>query len=426
MALSPNFEQRLYSRHRGSIQPGLSKIRAVLSAFGDPQDDFEAIHIAGTNGKGSVAYAIQAIATEHGLSTGRFTSPHLQRLNERFTIDGHDISDGDLEELFKEVEEVADRIECEQGMEITFFEMSTAVAFLYFSRNQVPLVVVETGLGGRLDSTNVINPLVSVITSVGFDHEEYLGSTLAEIAGEKAGIIKAETPVVVGKLESVASEVCRSVGASVAAPFFDASADVAVIKGSSDDTLTFSTPNGRYQDVTLPVASHVYVSNLGIALLAVEIAFERLDVVVMPDTAASAISSLVVPGRFELLSTSPELRCDVAHNTSALLALKDALSAVYPEDKVHVVVGMCQDKSLGDCMSVINDFACSVYTVPLQLERGAAPETLADLALKATPCSSLISGIASASERAMAEGGIVLVCGSVFLVGELLALDGRG
>jgi len=426
MSLDPEYEAELFSRHRGSIKPGLSRTEALLSALGHPERDFRSVHIAGTNGKGSVAHAVAAISSAHDVRTGMFTSPHLRRLNERFTIDGREISDHQLEGLFVEVVDVADRLETEQGLTITFFEISTAVAFLYFSREKVRLAVVETGLGGRLDSTNVLSPLVSVITSVAMDHEAYLGSTIEAIASEKAGIIKADVPVVTGALVAEADMVCRRIATEKGAPYIDARDGVHVELPARGESFSAQTTSFVYRGLHIEVGGAAHISNLSVSLISSEIVLNQLGIHIKPARTVAAISGCKPPGRFQCVRRDPDLRCDVAHNPEAFEVLKNSVLRVYGDRPVHAVVGMCVDKGLEACMEILSGFASSVELVSIRNERSATPAMLANafrgdvFVGNSTP-----EALDAAICRARIDEGVVLVCGSVFLVGEVFDLLDR-
>ena len=424
MSLDPEFEAELFGRHRGAIEPGLEKIEALLKALGNPELRFPSVHIAGTNGKGTVAHTVAGILCAHGLRVGLFTSPHLQRLNERFVVNGVEVPDHILKGLFEEVVGVADDLEAEGGMTITFFEISTAVAFLYFSRSQVDLAVVETGLGGRLDSTNVLSPLVSVITSVAMDHETYLGTTISAIATEKAGIIKPDTPVVIGELLEEARSVCLDIAASRGAPFIDIRDTTQVTQPRSRGSLSVETGQTSYRGIQIEKFGSPQQSNLAVSLISSELVLERLGVAVDPARSVAAVSALQIPGRFERISENPEMRCDVAHNPAAFVALRDAVLEVYGDRSVHVVIGMCVDKGLAACMATVEEFAESVEVVPIQDKRSANPELLAEhISGEVRINSTLRAALESARIRADKDNGLVLVCGSVFLVGELRELQ---
>ncbi|MDD4623091.1 MAG: Mur ligase family protein, partial [Kiritimatiellae bacterium] len=266
-----DYLQKLAQRRRFGIKPGLETIAALLEALGNPQNGIAAIHIAGTNGKGSVAAMCETVLRCAGYNVGRYTSPHLICLNERFMLNGVPVSDVALEAAARAVENAAVGVEQGLGSEITYFEALTAAAFLLFREYNIRLAVLETGLGGRWDATNVVVPLVSVITRIALDHCDWLGGTLAAVASEKAGIIKPGRPVVCAAMPDEARAVIESAAAEKRAPFL-AVAD-AVEAGARDaaldgQTVRISTPSQQLPLIRLPLAGAFQVENVCTAVAA--------------------------------------------------------------------------------------------------------------------------------------------------------------
>ena len=263
----------LLERNRFGIKPGLETIRAVLDKLGNPETGIAAIHIAGTDGKGAVAAICASVLRAAGYHAGLYISPHLVNVNERFQIDGSPVSDEALEAAAQRVLPAVEAVERETGHSATFFESLTAVAFTLFRDAGVKLAVIETGLGGRLDATNVVTPLVSVITRIGLDHCDWLGNTIAEIAGEKAGIVKPGRPVVCGAMPDEARAVIASAAARLGAPFIAAedAAGVRVTKSGLDgQRFSISTQNRTLPPVRFPLAGGFQAENAVTALAALE------------------------------------------------------------------------------------------------------------------------------------------------------------
>ena len=389
---------------RFGMRPGLDTIRAVMAALGNPQDTLRCIHIAGTNGKGAVAAMLDSVLRAAGYRVVRYTSPHLVAINERFFIDGEPVADDALAAVADEVLSVIARLERDQGLEVTFFEALTAVAFVLFARARPDVTVLETGLGGRLDATNIIaSPLVSVITRIGLDHCDWLGTTHAAIATEKAGIVKPGCPVVCGAMPPEALDAIRR---------------VAVEKGSP---LTVSQP---------------WTPPAGFALLG---AFQEenaatvkavLDMLpfTIPDGAISdGLARVVWPGRCQRVAKDGVTYIvDGAHNPDGATALARVLGGMAP---VGLVAGFCGDKDVSGHLRTLAPHVSRAWAVPIRNDRSLAPDDVvarmgtAGIA-DATPCATVPEALSAAAAWARETGTPVVVCGSLFLVGEaLVALD---
>ena len=398
------FFERLAARRRFGMRPGLDTIRAVMSALGNPQDTLRCIHIAGTNGKGAVAAMLDSVLRAAGYRVTRYTSPHLVSINERFFIGGEPVSDVALAAAADDVLPVITRLERDQGLEVTFFEALTAVAFVLFARAHADVTVLETGLGGRLDATNIIaSPLVSVITRIGLDHCDWLGSTHAAIATEKAGIVKPGRPVVCGAMPPEALAAIRH---------------VAEEKGSP---LTVARP---------------WTPPAGFALFG---AFQKenaatvkavLDVLpfTIPDAAISdGLARVVWPGRCQRVTKDGVTYIlDGAHNPDGAAALARVLCDMAP---VGLVAGFCGDKDVAGHLRTLAPHVTHAWAVPIRNDRSLAPEDVAARMRSAgiadaTPCATVPEALSAASAWARASKKTVVVCGSLFLVGEaLVALD---
>ncbi len=416
---------RLYSRHSGAVELGLDKTEQLLERLGNPQNTFLSVHVAGTNGKGSVSSMVERLCRESGLLTGLFTSPHLVRINERYQVGGGDISDAELLALFSEIEGVADELEREGCDAITFFEISTAVAFAHFRASGVQLAVLETGLGGRLDATNVVTPLLTVITSIALDHQSYLGDTLAAIAAEKAGIIKPSTPVVVGAVPEEALHVILEKAEAMKAPVYQSKELVSVHQLSPNDPLKVETDNANYGSIRLSAAGSHQVRNASVALIAAELVMTRLGSELSIKCVKTAFENLEMKGRFQLLDTHPPLYCDNAHNPHALTALMECVRMVAEGAPIFCVFGMCRDKHVLESTAIVCSFATTVFAVPLVDSRSCPVIDLIDAIDNSggngVSCGSAMAGLSEARLCAEESGGIVVVCGSVFLVGEVLS-----
>lgn len=421
------FLERLANRRRFGIRPGLGTMRALCAALGNPEQSFAVIHIAGTNGKGSVAAICEAALRTMGLPVARYTSPHLVRVNERFVVDGEPVSDEALERALDMVEEVCAR----EGLEPTFFEALTACAWLVFREACARVVVCEVGMGGRWDATNTIEaPLVSVITHVALDHCDILGDTVEAIAAEKAGIIKEGRPVVMGAMDPRAKAVIAATAGRLHAPLFDAETVRVTVSRRTlhGQTLQCSSPTCDYPAALTRLAGTFQVENAATALCALERLGEQ-GLPVPPKAFAEALRTVSWPGRCQLIATDPPTFLDGGHNPDALRALREALKSMHVRRRVALVCGFCGDKAVGKALREIVPLVSAAWAVPLRNERGMAPADLvAALRLSgvpaATPMASVEEGVEAATAWAQDNQGTVLICGSLFLVGEVLALRG--
>ena len=424
--------EELYRRHTFGIKLGLHVESALLERLGRPQQEYGVIHVAGTNGKGSVCALLESVLRAAGFRTGLYTSPHLVRLNERIRADGREVPDTDLLALIRDVEEHAQAVAREQGQEPTFFEFITAVAFEHFRRQRVQLAVVEVGMGGRLDATNVVEPLVAVITGIGLEHTMYLGPDIPAIAGEKAGIVKAGRPVVCGRLEPAALKVVRETAARLAAPLVMAPERVSVALVSEDvhgQKVRVESTDAAYGAMTLPLAGRHQLDNLATAVAAFETLQETLGVQLDRHALRKGVESTAWPGRFQVLQDDPVVIADGAHNPQAARVLAEALERLLKRKPVGLVLGMCGDKDAGGFLKAFRGVARRLWIVPIRSERnrpaGEIRSAAEGMGWSIEECD-LPRALDAAKAWAKANGGAVCVTGSLFLVGELLEGQQRG
>jgi len=424
---------RLYALRTHGIKPGLEPVRALLARLGDPQNTFAAIHVAGTNGKGSVCAMLDAILRAGGYRVGLYISPHLLQFNERIRIDGNMIEDADLAALFDKLEPAAAAVNQELGREVTFFEFATALAFEYFREKGVKIVILETGLGGRLDATNVVTPLVSVITRIGIDHTRYLGDTIEAIAAEKAGIIKAGRPVICGAMTDGARAVIRRVSMERQAPFTAAEevVDVAVKSQGLDGLkMVVDSPGCDYGAMRLPLAGSFQVENVATAIATLETVAAISPIKVEPAAVRQGLAGVRWPGRMQIICDDPLTLLDGAHNPDAAAALVASLRKVVRKRPVALVCGMCADKDARGFIAIAGAAAKVIWTVPLRTDRGLAPQDLAAIAGGPGRDIRIATAVSVAIDEAKAwareHGGVVCIAGSLYLVGEVLELLGWG
>lgn len=423
--------QYLFSLEKLGIKFGLDNIRRITAALGSPQDACATVHVAGTNGKGSVTAMVERALRAAGLRTARYTSPHLVRLEERFVIDGVAVDAGALEEAAALVQDTVAALLRRGELEThpTFFEATTAIAFELFRRREVEVAVIEVGLGGRLDSTNIVSPLAAAITSIDLDHQEFLGGTLAEIAYEKAGIIKPRVPVVVGAMAPEAADVIARVGRAQHAPIVPASAGVQMRTSCQADgrvALDLVTPTRRYPTMRLALRGRHQALN---ALTAVRL-IEQLTRFAVPEAAVAAgIEDVHWPGRLDLVTLAPDraVLLDSAHNPAGADALA-AYLAEFHREKLPVVFAAMRDKDAERMLLALRPHARAFVLTAPALARAAPPADLLAVAQRVAPeiPAETAESPADALARSWRRGPVVCATGSIFLVGELLDLVARG
>jgi dihydrofolate synthase / folylpolyglutamate synthase len=377
------------TQYRG-VKLGLDNVRRLFAALGEPQNELRFIHVAGTNGKGSVCAMIDSISRAAGVKTGLFTSPHLVRFNERVQINGLPIDDADFVRGIHRIRELID-----EERHPTFFEITTALAFDYFRNQRVELVVLETGLGGRLDATNVVHPLVSVLTAIDMDHQKWLGDTLGKIAAEKAGIIKPGVPIVSGPQFPEVRIVLEQIAAERSAPISYAEIPMEGL---------FIGLAGPHQRL-----------NAAIAVDAVH----KAGIHASPRALKEGLVNVYWPGRFQRIDDRIVL--DGAHNPAAAKCVVETWRECVGTSKVTIIFGGLGDKDLQGMISTLSTLAARFLIVPIRSQRAAPPaeiETFVPKHLSAVQCVSA----EQAMELAFRFNEQILVTGSLFLVGETLAI----
>lgn len=360
---------------------GLSTIGKLTTVLGHPETTFPCIHVAGTNGKGSTAHMTAAILQAAGYRVGLYTSPALERFNERIQINGVPIDDALFAKQTARVKTAAEAIVRDDAPEPTAFEIETALAFCAFEQARVDFAVIEVGLGGRLDATNIIPPAkVSVITRIGYDHTEYLGGTLAEIAGEKAAIIKPGTTVVMAPQEKEAAYVIREKAKSVGAPLIDAT-DIHLTTTSR----SLSSQHIACNSDLLPQLSGFGLGLLGghqlentAAALGVVVGLRQQDVSISDNAIQNALAHMHFPGRFELLSRHPQVLIDGAHNSNGIAAFVKNLHDYFPGNKVNLYFGMLADKDVDDSLDLLIPTATWVHTLTPDNDRAMPADEMAE------------------------------------------------
>jgi dihydrofolate synthase/folylpolyglutamate synthase len=431
----------------------LAHMRVLLAALGHPENRFPAVLIAGTNGKGSTAATLASILQVSGLKTGLYTSPHLVRINERIRLNGEAISDDDFAMLHDVVDRTAERLVGEGDLpwHRSFFEMLTAIGFEYFARCRPDMVVLEVGMGGRLDATNVVEPRLSVITDVALDHQKYLGETVAEIAREKAGIIRPGGVVVTLPQLAEANEVIGNAILDAGARAVNAVPYVPPVSpGSSQYLVPSSQETGsrgarqRYSLAVLgeeivvdsPLVGRHQLRNLALAIAAAAELHNQGLVEITPQTIAQGIHETHWPGRFQVVSRAgdePEYVFDVAHNPAGAWALRSTLSSAYPDSgnggPVTMVFGVMRDKAMQEITEILFPIAAHVIVTRANNPRSASPDEIRRAAARVASGIDIedAEDVASALERARKVAGaegLVVVTGSIYIVGEAMRMLG--
>lgn len=406
-----------------AFKKDLTNIRSLLEALGNPQDFWPCIHVAGTNGKGTVSHLLSSIFQAAGFKTGLYTSPHYRDFRERIKIDGKLLSEASV------VAFVANHRKLIEDIRPSFFEITVAMAFDAFAREGVDMAIIETGLGGRLDSTNIVHPVLSVITNISFDHQEFLGDTLPAIAGEKAGIIKAHVPVVIGKTQPETQGVFAEKANKMEAPVFFADRQYRAERLHWNETHTFfnvfdNKAHLRHIHLALNAHGPFQAENLVTVLAALDV-LKPLYPAIVPHWIRALremkqLSNYI--GRWQLLQQHPRVIADSAHNEGGLKLVMEELQRL-PHRQLHLVIGVVKDKSPDKVLALLPKDA-SYYFTRASIPRAMPEETLRERAaafgLKGKVYPDVKQALNAAVETAHPEEDLVFVGGSTFVVADII------
>lgn len=388
----------------------LNRMRVLLAALGNPETGQRFVHVAGTNGKGSTSAMLASILSAAGLRTGLYTSPHLQEPAERIRIDGTDVSERDFAAAFNQVHEAAERLEAEGSIDgyPSYFETATAMAFLVF-RERTDISVIEVGLGGRLDATNVISPELAIITPISFDHEAFLGNTLESIASEKAGILKARVPLVLARQLEEAERVVTRVAAELAVPIHH-TRDVALSN-------VHMTPQGCEFEADGLVLRHSLpgrhqVENATAAIMSAKL------LNVAPEAIRKGLADARWPGRLEFVSHNPDFILDGAHNPAGARALAQYIREFCAGRPVWIVYGTMRDKAIDEVAAELFPLAHRLILTAPDFSRALRPEAIADVTEHPNRVIAMNLSEAIRIARAAPRDAAVFFTGSLFIVGE--------
>jgi dihydrofolate synthase/folylpolyglutamate synthase len=427
----------------------LAHMRVLLAALGHPEKRFPAVLIAGTNGKGSTAATLAAILEASGLKTGLYTSPHLVRINERIRLNGHAIGDDDFAMLHDVVDRTAERLVAEGDLpwHPSFFEMLTAMAFEYFANSRPDMVVLEVGMGGRLDATNVAEPRLSIITDISLDHQKYLGETIAEIAREKAGIIRQGGVVVTLPQLAEANDVIGNAILDAGARAVNAVPYVPPISPGSASSLSTSDKQlgirnryplevmGQRILVESPLVGRHQLRNLALAIAAAEELHKQGIAQITPETIAEGIRKTRWPGRFQVIPAAegnPEYVLDVAHNPAGAWALRSTLSA-YGDSatgrEITMIFGAMRDKAIREIGEILFPIASQVILTSANNPRAATSEEIREAAARVAAGTDLqeaedVAEALAKVKKLAGRHGLVVITGSIYIVGEAMRILG--
>jgi dihydrofolate synthase / folylpolyglutamate synthase len=450
----------LYDLQLHGIKFGLNNITRLASELGNPQESFLSVHVAGTNGKGSTSAMIASILQHAGLKTGLFTSPHLLSFTERIRVNGEEIEEDEVISITQEIMEAASNL---GDFSPTFFEAVTAMGFLHFARKNVDIAVIETGMGGRLDATNIVRPIVSVITNIGFDHREFLGNTLREIAEEKAGIIKQGVPVVSSFHEPEAAGAIERRAAEKGSELFLFGRDFSgTLKRADISGICFDYEDSMSSpifDIVLPLAGEHQMQNASVAIKAFELLHTggiiptgfnadsaNHESVIYPACIKEGLKNTRWPGRLECINEEPAVFIDGAHNPAAAEALANALKKSYIEKykKIIIILGVMDDKDIKGLMKPLLPLASELICTSAACGRAATPEKIAEIAVASGyPDAGIAPTVREAVDMAMTSASgyalnasaptcrdgelpvLILVTGSFYVIGEAKELFGH-
>jgi dihydrofolate synthase/folylpolyglutamate synthase len=420
----------------------LAHMRVLLQAMDHPEKRFPSVLVAGTNGKGSTAATLASILQASGLKIGLYTSPHLIRINERIRVNAKEIGDDNFASLHGEVDRVAERLTGQEELpwHPSFFEMMTAIAFEYFSREKVDAAVLEVGMGGRLDATNVVEPRVSVITDISLDHQKFLGNTVAEIAREKVGIIRPGVAVVTLPQQPEANDVIGNTILELRARAINAVPYVPPVSPGSPQYLVAGADQaksgfvyryplqvmGEEILVETPLVGRHQLRNVALAIAAAVELEQQGFRGITATSIQTGIGDTHWPGRFQAIPSRPgwpEIVIDVAHNPAGAWALRSALSERYPDRPLIFVFGAMRDKAISEMTEILFPLADRVIATRPANPRAASPDEIQRAASRTGIAVEALEDVCSAVERARAlssAGTVIVVTGSIYLVGEVM------
>ncbi|WP_077618970.1 bifunctional folylpolyglutamate synthase/dihydrofolate synthase [Bacillus sinesaloumensis] len=416
----------IHGRLRLGMKPGLARMEWMMERLEHPEKKIKAIHVAGTNGKGSTVSYIRNMLQEAGYTIGTFTSPYIETFNERISVNGTPIPNDEIVSLLQVIKPLAEELEDTELGGPTEFEVITAMALYYFGENpEIDFVIMEVGLGGRLDSTNVINPLVSIITSIGFDHMSILGDTLEEIAGEKAGIIKQGVPVVTAVDQEAAIEVIRNKANETESPFYQSEQDFIILNHHSDngEVFTLKTQNKMFNNLSITMKGAHQVRNASLAVMTVHLLQSSGIVQLVDSELAAGLTKSKWIGRFEEVLNDPLVILDGAHNPEGIKSLVETIRTHLNNKEIHIIFSALSDKKLNTMISQLEEVAKSLTFTSFDYPRAASTRELYEnssagenIVTNDSWQEAVESGIDSVSSK---ENAALVITGSLYFISEV-------
>ncbi len=406
----------MFGLRRYGIKLGIDTIRALQKGLENPQSKFLSIHVAGTNGKGSIASALSSIFKQAGYCVGLYTSPHLVKFNERIRINGTPISDMDVLNAYEAV-----KVVYEGDRDPTFFEYTTAMAFHEFARAKVDWAIVETGMGGRLDATNVLKPRLSIISNISLEHRQYLGNTIAEITAEKGGIIKHGIPVVTGVNQKEAVEVLKDIAQKQEAPLFRLGEHFRVRKNKNSNTFSYVGISSTWKNMKAGLQGNHQIENASLALAACEI-LNRQNTKFNVEQIKEGLLKTDWPGRMEVVSQTPYVILDGAHNLMAARKLAKFISQNLAKNKTTLLIGILNDKPYKGMLKPLLPLCRRIILTKPTISRALEPEILHNFAKDFVEDIKIIPNVKDAFFYAMesvSADEAICVAGSLYVVGEV-------
>lgn len=424
MKMKLNYEQSVEYIHGIGMfgsKPGLERISALLDRLDHPEKELKIIHVAGTNGKGSTSAMLSSILQESGYKVGLFISPYLESFNERIQVNNTPIDKDELAKLVSELKPIVEEVAQTEAGQPTQFEIVTAMGFKYFKRIDVDFVVLEVGLGGTYDATNVINPIVSIITSIGLDHQAILGNTLEEIAGEKAGIIKEGVPVVTAVTKNGPLEVIREKAKKMNAPFYALGEKFSVLRTNysiSGQSFKYSD-NKEESEFNINFLGNHQIRNASLAIKTAKI-MDDLGFEVSKKAIFNGLEKASWPGRLEIMQNKPYIILDGAHNEQASEVISKTIKELFDKE-IILVLGILSDKNYQKMISDLVPLAKKVFITAPNYYRATDTEMLAKEAKQYCNDVIEVEGVANAIDNAISasnEKDLILITGSLYTVGE--------
>lgn len=416
----------LFELERAGIKYDLSNIRKLLNILGNPHKNFKSVHVAGTNGKGSVSSVINSVLIENGIKSGLYTSPHITDFRERILFNGKLISKKFILDFINRIYEEIEKIKP------SFYEVTTAMAFEYFSFMKTEIAVIETGLGGRLDSTNIITPLVSVITGISIDHIEYLGSSISSITKEKGGIIKKNVPVVTGNLKPVSQKILFGIARKMNSPIIYSSMEMKFNLVKRTERGFYFITDKKKERYFFPVIGDYQIENIGTAMSTLKILKDRYAISVDSNNLKKGFENIKInsgyKGRFEIVSkknsVGPKLITDISHNVQGIENIESNLK-YFKFNKAVIIFGMMNDKNYKECIDELKRMKHHVIFTKPEYKRAADPEVLFNVIKGNKEKFDRRENINEAFELALSmtkKNDLILITGSFFLVSDFLRL----